>query len=111
MSGSTILWIIIIGGLFFWMMRKGGCGAGHGGHDSGGGEGHSGHGEEEERKTPGMVKDPVCGMFVDPKNSLSSRHMNATFYFCSQACKDKFSGEPMKYMKMKKETKKGGCCG
>ncbi len=26
MSASTILWIIIIGGLVFWMMRRGGCG-------------------------------------------------------------------------------------
>ncbi|KKM75954.1 hypothetical protein LCGC14_1385060 [marine sediment metagenome] len=47
-SVGTILWIIIIGGLFFWMMRRGGCGmmghGGHGGHGSGGGEeGHSGH--------------------------------------------------------------------
>ncbi|MFQ5868136.1 MAG: YHS domain-containing protein [bacterium] len=108
MSVSTILWIIIIGGLFFWMMRRGGCGmmghGGHGGHGSGGGQkGHSGHGEGSGRGSSLMIKDPVCGMFVDPQTSTSSQHMGKTFYFCDEVCKKEFDKEPMKYMKM--ETK------
>ena len=119
MSGSTILWIIIIGGLFYWMMRKGGCGMGHGGHGghgrhgghgSGGGEGeHSGPGQGSDSGSFQMVKDPACGMFVNPQNSINSRHMSETFYFCSSACKEDFDREPVKYMK--EETKQGGCCG
>ena len=51
-----------------------------------------------------MIKDPVCGMFVDSQTSISSQHMGETFYFCSAACKGNFDKEPMKYMR--KEDKK-----
>ncbi len=114
MSAGTILWIIIIGGLVFWMMRRGGCGmmghGGHGGHGSDGGQGgHSGQGEGSGSGSSRMIKDPVCGMFVDPQTSISSQHMGQNLYFCSPACKGNFDKEPKKYMK--KETKRGGCCG
>ena len=111
---STILWIVIIGGVLFWMMKRGGCGMGHGGHgghgSDGGQEGHSGHGAGSGPGGSQMLKDPVCGMFVDPQAANNSRHMGQTFYFCSPACKGKFDKEPMKYMK-KEEPKRGGCCG
>lgn len=117
MSVGTILWIIIIGGVFFWMMRRGGCGmmghgghGGDGGHRSGGGpEGHSGHEQGSRGGGSRMIKDPVCGMFVDPQASINSQHMGQNLYFCSPACKEDFDKEPTKYMK--KETKRGGCCG
>jgi Cu+-exporting ATPase len=46
-----------------------------------------------------MAKDPVCGMKVD-KNTAKfiSEHMGEKYYFCSQACKMKFDGNPMKYL-------------
>lgn len=114
MSAGTILWLIIIGGLFFWMMRRGSYGmrghGGHGGHGSGDAqEGHSGHGQGSGRGTSLMIKDPVRGMFVDPQTSTSSQHMGQNLYFCSSACRENFEKEPMKYMK--KGTKRGGCCG
>lgn len=109
---GNILWIIVMGGLFFWMMKRGGCGmghGGHGGHGSGGGHGGgSGHGEGSGQGSSQMVKDPVCGMFVEPQTAIGSQHMGQTFYFCSPACKGNFDKEPMKYMK--KEEKRGGCC-
>ena len=38
-----------------------------------------------------MVKDPVCKMEVDEKNSkFSTTYKSKSYYFCSQACKDKF---------------------
>lgn len=46
----------------------------------------------------GMTKDPVCGMQVNESASLKSEHMGQIFYFCSQACKSNFDGNPMKYM-------------
>lgn len=84
---------------------------GHGGHGSSDGQGrHSNHhGESSDSGGSRMIKDPVCGVFVDPQTSISSKHMGQNFYFCSPACKENFDKEPMKYMK--KEKKRGGCCG
>ncbi len=45
-----------------------------------------------------MVKDPVCGMMIDPKTAFATReHAGQTFYFCSQDCVDKFDADPHKY--------------
>lgn len=77
MKVSSILSIIIIGGLFYLMMRRGGCGMGHGGHgehSSGDGQGrHSNHGEGSGSGGSWMIKDPVCGVFVDLQTSISSK--------------------------------------
>lgn len=44
------------------------------------------------------VKDPVCGMDVDPEHAAGSfAHDGRTFYFCSASCKTKFSADPVKY--------------
>ncbi len=45
-----------------------------------------------------MVKDPVCGMEVDPQSAFAVRqHLGQTFYFCSQNCVDQFDADPHKY--------------
>jgi YHS domain-containing protein len=45
-----------------------------------------------------MVKDPVCGMEIDPKNAAGkSVHQGQTYYFCSLGCKKAFDKEPAKY--------------
>jgi YHS domain-containing protein len=45
-----------------------------------------------------MVKDPVCGMEVDPKTaSFSSVYNHKTYYFCSQDCKFIFDEHSEKY--------------
>ena len=45
-----------------------------------------------------MVKDPICGMDVDPqKTSLTSEYQGQTYYFCSSGCKKTFDKEPQKY--------------
>ena len=46
-----------------------------------------------------MVKDPVCGMDVDPKAAAGkSDFQGKTYYFCSQGCKKAFDKEPQKYV-------------
>src|SRR5882672_304876 len=41
------------------------------------------------------VKDPVCGMSVDPANAAATRrHAGETYYFCSKHCAERFDGEP-----------------
>lgn len=37
-----------------------------------------------------MVKDPVCGMMVDPDTSLTAIYQKESFYFCSDLCKRTF---------------------
>jgi Cu+-exporting ATPase len=44
------------------------------------------------------VKDPVCGMTVDPATALSHRHGGDTYYFCNPRCKEKFVAAPDKYL-------------
>jgi YHS domain-containing protein len=45
-----------------------------------------------------MVKDPVCGMQVDPqKAAAQSVHNGQTYYFCSMICKGVFDRDPEKY--------------
>ena len=47
-----------------------------------------------------MVKDPVCGMDIDPKTAAGkSDYQGRTYYFCSVGCKKAFDQEPQKYVK------------
>lgn len=46
------------------------------------------------------VKDPVCGMMVDPKRTEHhAQHGTETFHFCSARCYDKFVANPEQYLK------------
>jgi Cu+-exporting ATPase len=48
------------------------------------------------------LKDPVCGMTVDPaKAAPTVDYDGRTFHFCSQGCATKFRAEPEKYLKPK----------
>jgi uncharacterized membrane protein YraQ (UPF0718 family)/YHS domain-containing protein len=54
------------------------------------------HGSHAE---PALVKDPVCGMTVDPaKPGPRSVHDGKTYYFCSTGCKESFERDPGKYL-------------
>lgn len=47
-----------------------------------------------------LVKDPVCGMMIDPLSAKggNTQHNGETFYFCNPKCKTKFEAEPLKYL-------------
>ena len=47
-----------------------------------------------------LVKDPVCGMTIDPLSAKggNTQHNGETFYFCNPKCKTKFEAEPLKYL-------------
>ncbi len=38
-----------------------------------------------------MVRDPVCGMYLDPRLAISLKRKKETVYFCSQECLQKFN--------------------
>jgi heavy metal translocating P-type ATPase len=51
-----------------------------------------------DARTPPTVKDPVCGMDVDPATSGHHlEHDGETFYFCSAGCKARFETSPGVY--------------
>ncbi|PSM19008.1 heavy metal translocating P-type ATPase [Nitratireductor sp. StC3] len=53
--------------------------------------GHKGVSDADD----GVVRDPVCGMLVDPGNETRSlEHAGHVYYFCSQSCRDAFKGAP-----------------
>ena len=44
------------------------------------------------------VRDPVCGMKVDPASAKHKvTYEGATYYFCSEGCRSKFMTDPAKY--------------
>jgi len=45
------------------------------------------------------VKDPVCGMIVEPLKAAGKvEHGGNAYYFCSPRCKERFEKEPEKYL-------------
>ncbi|OFW55331.1 MAG: copper-translocating P-type ATPase [Actinobacteria bacterium RBG_16_70_17] len=50
-------------------------------------------------KKTAKVKDPVCGMSVDPdKAAAQVVHQGQTYYFCSPSCRDQFAANPGAYL-------------
>jgi len=55
------------------------------------------------------LKDPVCGMNVDPATAKYKYHLGDTdYYFCGQHCLDKFKANPSDYAQPVKAH--GSCC-
>src|SRR5882757_5605855 len=45
------------------------------------------------------VKDPVCGMMVDPRTArFRADEGGKSYFFCSAGCRAKFVAEPAKYL-------------
>ncbi len=51
---------------------------------------------------PEVIKDPVCGMTVDPETAPHYRHADKDYWFCCQGCLDKFSAAPAQYLNGRK---------
>lgn len=60
--------------------------------------GHCGYGPGEPTQSA-AVKDPVCGMTVDPETA-KHRHTvdGTTYYFCAARCQEKFAANPAQYL-------------
>ncbi|MCE5318247.1 MAG: heavy metal translocating P-type ATPase [Parachlamydia sp.] len=51
-----------------------------------------------------MIKDPVCGMNVDPeKASFKFDYQNQHYFFCSQKCMESFKQNPGKYLSAQRQ--------
>jgi Cu+-exporting ATPase len=48
---------------------------------------------------PARVRDPVCGMMVDPAASPHRAvHAGDTYHFCSRSCRERFIADPTHYL-------------
>jgi len=51
-----------------------------------------------------MVKDPVCGMEIEPNSAFATReHMGQKYHFCSKDCVQKFDANPHQFLHMESE--------
>jgi Cu+-exporting ATPase len=61
--------------------------------------GHGCCGNHGAGKPASGVKDPVCGMTVDPATAAHrADHDGETYYFCSAGCREKFVADPARYL-------------
>jgi Cu+-exporting ATPase len=68
--------------------------------------GYGGHGTAPPSALePGRVRDPVCGMSVDPAaGKPQTERDGATYHFCGERCKAKFIAEPGRYIEPRDAT-------
>ncbi|WOH66354.1 heavy metal translocating P-type ATPase [Bradyrhizobium sp. BWA-3-5] len=77
---------------------KSACCGGHGDHA------HIGHGHHHDGAA--TVRDPVCGMTVNPATSKHRfDYKGETFHFCSAGCRTKFAADPLAYLEKDKRPK------
>lgn len=86
--------LLLIGGFAFMMFTRGGCcGGGHspGGQNhmgSNGGDGHDRSGQTSAQMN--MVRDPECGMHVNPNTAIKQNLDGTPYYFCSEECRSSY---------------------
>jgi Cu+-exporting ATPase len=60
---------------------------------------HAGHGHGSPPPLDDGVRDPVCGMRVDPHvTPHRHQHQGRTYYFCSAGCRAKFIADPQRFL-------------
>jgi P-type Cu+ transporter len=65
----------------------------------GGGHDHQADHAHHRHQADATVRDPVCGMVVDPANSKHRfDYRGETFHFCTAGCKTKFATDPKAYL-------------
>ncbi|MGO6852595.1 heavy metal translocating P-type ATPase [Rhizobium beringeri] len=76
-------------------------------HSHADGDDHCQCGHDQEKAADVMIRDPVCGMTVDPQAGKPSlEHEGRTYHFCSEGCRTKFAAAPEDYL-----TAKDPVCG
>src|SRR5690606_8207194 len=59
----------------------------------------SGTGDHAEPAAETVVRDPVCGMSVDPAaGKPTAEHAGHIYHFCPDRCRQKFEADPEKYL-------------
>ncbi|MBY5610231.1 heavy metal translocating P-type ATPase [Rhizobium leguminosarum] len=72
----------------------------HHGHANG--DNHCCSGHDQEKHAEAVIRDPVCGMTVDPRVGKPSLDYDGrTYHFCSEGCRTKFAAAPQDYLSAK----------
>ncbi|MEB3044081.1 heavy metal translocating P-type ATPase [Rhizobium mulingense] len=70
----------------------------HHNHTHGNGQCRCGH-DHQEKSAEVVIRDPVCGMTVDPQAGKPSfDHQGRIYHFCSESCRTKFAAQPQDYL-------------
>lgn len=60
---------------------------------------HHAHAHGADAPAAKLVKDPVCGMTVNPETAKhSTMYAGQTYYFCRAGCREKFEADPQRYL-------------
>ena len=60
---------------------------------------HRGHENLAPGSASALIKDPVCGMTMDPSTAKHNfSYQGETYYFCSEVCRSKFVADPDSYL-------------
>jgi copper-(or silver)-translocating P-type ATPase len=52
-----------------------------------------------DEQTVKEVRDPVCGMMIEPQDAVSHQEYDGqTYYFCNRSCATKFAAAPQRYL-------------
>ncbi|MBY5554051.1 heavy metal translocating P-type ATPase (plasmid) [Rhizobium leguminosarum] len=63
---------------------------------------HCCSGHDQEKHAEAVIRDPVCGMTVDPRVGKPSLDYDGrTYHFCSEGCRTKFAAAPQDYLSAK----------
>jgi P-type Cu+ transporter len=63
--------------------------------------------EQDKAEARHAVKDPVCGMSVEPASAAHRReHGGETYWFCSGYCARKFEAAPADYLQAERPKAK-----
>lgn len=55
--------------------------------------------EESQRKVCAMMKDLVCGRYINQNDATPKcQQKGKSYYFCSVACREQFEKDPKKYL-------------
>lgn len=105
--GTVLLVLAFVVFLFMMMKKGGGCCGGHApqepkksGSCCSGNDQQEPHDQHNELESGGSAtsRDPVCGMAVDEKSGLASKHQGKNYVFCSEHCQKSFDADPDKYV-------------
>jgi YHS domain-containing protein len=83
------LYILFAAGMMFMMFKGGGCCGGHS-QDSHSNEIHGSDKYNQNFNQFDSARDPICGMIVNPEDTIKQIIDGKTYYFCSESCRKEF---------------------
>lgn len=97
-----LAWLLVGGALFFLAMRYAAARRSRAPENP---DPVPANGHTLSARSPTAVRDPVCGMTVEPSEDISWIHSGRTYYFCSMSCRGRFRNAPDKFIGPREATR------